>query len=167
MSILDPNEQQAAETAEVKTGYDALPVGKYACQLTEMHKHTNAVGNISLKNVWRIADGQKYAGRLFYNYASLKAEHIGRVRGIYEAIGAPLSAEESEVIGRAAWVHVGVKADTRSDHMGDFENKVKFVAKYDGAPLPSYISPNAAAGDDSDLDDMFGPAEGGSEEDLV
>lgn len=168
MSILDPNEQQAAETAEVKTGYDALPAGKYACQLTEMHKHTSGSGNSSLKNVWRIADGQKGAGRLFFNYASLKPEHIGRVRGIYEAIGSPLSAEESEVLGRAAWVQVGVEADTRPDHMGEFQNTVKFVAKYDGPPLSAHVDPNGmSATPDSDIDDVFGPAGGGSEEDLV
>ena len=165
MSILDPNEQKAAETAEIQSGYEALPAGKYACQLTEMHKHTSPSGNDSLKNVWRIADGQKGGGRLFFNYASLKPEHIGRVRGIYEAIGAPLSANEDEVIGRAAWVTVGVEADTRPDHLGEFQNKVKFVSKYDGAPLPVYVDPNAPA-DDPDADIPFGSS-AGSEEDLV
>lgn len=165
MSILDPSEQQAAETAEVQS-FEALPAGKYACQLTEMHKHTSGSGSESLKNTWRIADGQKSAGRLFFNYASLKPEHIGRVRGIYEAIGAPLSADEDEVIGRSAWVTVGVGADTRPDHMGEFQNKVKFVSKYDGPPLPEYIDHNAGSvNPDADLDRAFGG--GGSEEDLV
>jgi hypothetical protein len=165
MSILDPDEQQAAENAEVKTGYDALPAGKYACQLTEMHKHTNSAGNTTLKNTWRIADGRVNSGRLFFNYASLKLEHIGRVRGIYEAIGAPMSANESDVVGRAAWVTVGVEADTRADHLGDFQNKVKFVSKYDGVPLPSYIDSNASPSD-PDADIPFGNNPG-SEEDLV
>jgi hypothetical protein len=165
MSILDNNEQKAAETAEVQS-FEALPAGKYACQLTEMHRHTSPSGNDSLKNVWRIADGQKGGGRLFFNYASLKPEHIGRVRGIYEAIGAPLSADESDVVGRAAWVTVGVEADTRPDHLGEFQNKVKYVSKYDGPPLPEYIDPNAGPSF-SDDDIPFGNNPAGSEEDLV
>jgi hypothetical protein len=168
MSILDPDEQQAAETAELKTSFDPLPAGKYACQLTEMHKHTNPAGNTTLKNTWRIADGLQYGGRLFFNYASLKPENLGRVRGIYEAIGAPMSAEESDVVGRSAWVTVNVKADTRSDHLGEFQNNIQIVTKYDGAPLPTYIDPNAGPSNpDADIDDAFGPAGGGSEEDLV
>ena len=165
MSILDHNEQKAAETAEVQS-FDVLPAGKYACQLTEMHKHTSPSGNDSLKNVWRIADGQKGGGRLFFNYASLKPEHIGRVRGIYDAIGAPLSASEEDVIGRSAWVTVGVEADTRPDHLGESQNKVKYVSKYDGAPLPSYIDPNAGPSGDPDDDIPFG-SNPGFEEDLV
>jgi len=164
MSILDQNEQQAAETAEVKSGYDVLPAGKYACQLTEMHKHTNPAGNISLKNVWRIADGQPNAGRLFFNYASLKPEWIGSVRGIYEAIGAPMSADEIDMVGRSAWVIVGVEADKRSDHLGEPTNKVKMVQKYDGAPLPAYQA--AALNADPDSDIPFS-TDSDSEEDLV
>jgi len=167
MSILDNSEQKAAATADVQTGYEALPAGKYAMQLIELHRHTSPSGSESLKNVWRIADGQKNGGRLFFNYASLKPEHIGRVRGIYEAVGAPLTADEDDIVGRSAWVTVGVEADTRPDHLGEFQNKVKLITKYDGPPLPQYIDPNAGAsdGDDPDADIPFGV--GGSEEDLV
>jgi hypothetical protein len=164
MSILNPEEQQAAQTAEEFSGFEAIPAGKYACQLTEFHRHTSGTGSESLKNVWRIADGQKYGGRLFFNYSSLKPEFLGNVKGIFTALGASFDADEADMVGRSAWVTLSIEADTRPDHLGERQNRVKMVQKYDGAPLPAYQSAPLNADPDSDI--PFS-TDSDSEEDLV
>lgn len=165
MSILNPDEQKAAETAEEFSGYDPLPAGKYACQVTELHRHTAGTGNESLKNVWRVADGQKFAGRLFFNYSSLKPEFLGNVKGIFTALGVSFDADEDDLLGRAAWVTVSIEADTRPDHFGEKQNRVKLITKYDGAPLPEYQGQGGAVNSDPDADIPF--TTGTDDEDLV
>lgn len=167
MSILNPEEQKATENAEEFGNFEPLPAGRYACQLVEFHRHTANSGNQSVKSAWRIADGQPHSGRRFFNYSSLKPEYIGGLKSVFAAIGAPLSATEEECVGRAAWVTISLEADTRTDHLGERQNKVKFVAAYDGPPLPAYV--DKATADSTAIDDAFGPvgAAWASEEDLA
>ena len=167
MSILNNEEQKTAENAEEFASFEALPAGRYACQLIEFHRHTANSGNESVKSVWRIADGLPNAGRRFFNYSSLNPEYIGGLKGIYAAIGAPLTADEADCLGRAAWVTVSEEADKRPDHIGEKQNKVKYISKYDGPPLPEYLDPNAAVGGyDADIDRAFG-SDANSDEGLV
>ena len=151
MSILNPDEQKAAESAEEFGGYEPLPAGKYACQVTELHRHTFFRDSLPDPDVWRVADGQKFAGRLFFNYSSLKPEFLGNVKGLFTALGASFSAAEDEMIGRSAWVTVSIEADTRPDHLGEKQNRVKMISKYDGAPLPEYQGGALSGDPDADI----------------
>jgi hypothetical protein len=163
MSILSNEEQKAAEQAESYGSFESLPAGRYACQLVEFHPHTTGT---SFWVRWRIANGQKYGGRTFLDFPSNKPEYLGKVKSIFEALGRPFSADENDLVGLPAWVHVTEEFDNRPEHQGEKQNKVKFVSKYDGSPLPEY---QRAGSGDPDADIPFTTDGDGSanEEDLV
>jgi len=135
MSLLDPEQQKAAEQAEVFDGkFPALPAGKYPCRLDEFHPHTTGS---SFLVKWKIVKGHPNAGRTFIDFPSNAPEYLGKVKAIFEAVKSPLDADEVDMIGRPAWVTVSEEFDNRPEYATEKRNRVKFVSVYDGADLPA------------------------------
>jgi hypothetical protein len=135
MSLLTPEQQAQAKDAEAfEPGkFEALPAGRYACRLVQLEPHTTGT---SFAVRWKIAKGQKYAGRTFIDFPSNKPEYLGKIKTILYAVGGTLASDPSDVMYSPAWVNVTEEFDNRPEHKGEKQNKVKFVEKYDGPPLP-------------------------------
>ena len=148
-SLLTAEEQQVAQEAPE---FALAPEGIYICRVFEVDRWVTG----SLVWKFRVAKGQKYAGKQFWTWTGLKAEGIGRTKAYLTALGFGLNAEPDDIVGTPCKIQVAIEA--RSD-TGEPANKVKRVFPYDGPELPDEYG-------NSDIDDAFG-AEPSDDEKLI
>lgn len=126
--LLTAQEQKSAAEASSSGTY---PEGIYVCRVLEPERWTTGK---SLVWKFRVAKGEKYAGKEFWTWSGLEPESIWKTKEILTALGFDLSAEPREIAGTPCKVHVTV--ETRKD-TGEPTNRVKKVFPYDGPELPS------------------------------
>jgi hypothetical protein len=146
-SLLNPNEQKAAENVESNA---LVPNGIYAARVSEVSRWTTGT---SLVWKFKIAQGQPHAGREMWTWTGLKDNGIFKTKEYLSALGFGLDAAPEAIIGTPCKIAVAIEA--RSD-TGEPANKVKKVFAYEGPPLPADPEPTgtddfpAEFGDDSD-----------------
>jgi len=127
LSLLNPNEQQAAEKAESSS---LLPPGIYTCRVKEVSRWRTGT---SLVWKFRVAKGQPLAGREVWSWTGLNDDSIFRTKEYLAALGFDLTASEDEIEGTPCKVNVQIEARTDT---GEPANKVKKVFAYSGPELP-------------------------------
>jgi hypothetical protein len=146
-SLLNPNEQKAAENVESNA---LVPNGIYSCRVSAVERWSTGT---SLVWKFKIAQGQAHAGREMWTWTGLKDNGIFKTKEYLAALGFGLDAPAAQIIGTPCKIAVAIEA--RSDN-GEPANKVKRVFAYDGPELPPDPQPTgkdefpAEFGDDDD-----------------
>jgi hypothetical protein len=148
-SLLTADEQEAAEKAPERA---LAPEGIYICRVKEVERWSTGT---SLRWIFKVAHGQRYAGKEFWAWTGIKAETIGFTKTYLAALGFSLDADPDDIAGTPCKIRVTVEARTDT---GEPANKVKQVFPYDGPPLPE--EPSSF---DAGIPAEFGPSDNGDE----
>lgn len=121
--------QKAAEEAE-SSSFEALPEGKYLCQLDEVKTDGSGKAGPYWTWVWKIhEDNGSFAGRLLWDTVSLSVDW--KVKQVFEALGFSLDSDTDEMIGEKAWLVVSQRVIEGGKRQGEMGNSVDVVLGFE------------------------------------
>lgn len=121
----------AAKVEEAEGGnFEAIPEGIYALVLEDVEVKEGPKGQY-WSWTFKVAEGEEYAGRKFWNNTSLSDDAFWKLKETFEAFGVSPDTDTDTLIGDRVRAMIVQKIAEKGKRAGELQNEIKTLLPLD------------------------------------